>query len=124
MDKYITADEYKTAKGIDLHAELQDDDDRSHKVERFIKDTTDWCVDYLVAEYGAYELLEFDALSETRQTYFKKGVMEQIQYILNNGLIEQNSGFNEQTGQIAKLDSLALGKTAYRLFHLGGFANI
>ena len=56
MQKYITKEEYRDAKGVDLDAELHSADDESNKTRRFIKNVTDWCVDFLVSNFRAHEL--------------------------------------------------------------------
>ena len=45
MEKYITKEEYLQAKGINLEIELEDDDNKSNKVKRFIHEVTDWCLE-------------------------------------------------------------------------------
>ena len=55
---YVSADEYLQAKGVNLEIELQDDDNQSNKVNRFIKDLTDYIRNELVREYGDNDLNE------------------------------------------------------------------
>ena len=128
MNKYITLDEYKIAKGVDLSLELKDDDNASNKVNRFIKDITDWCCNYLITTYAVNELNEdlhdFNKLSEFRQKRFRKGVIEQIEYVLSEGLVDLQTGINETTGQILDYSHIVLGHSAYREFFLGAFCNI
>ena len=104
MNKYITNDEYLQAKGISLEIELQDDDNHSNKVTRFVREVTDWLVDYLVRNYCDNDINEnvnpnwWENLPEWRQKRFRQGVIEQIEYILNNGLISLDSGINKNLG--------------------------
>lgn len=127
--KYITADDYKEAKGIDLAIELQDDDNASNKVNRFIKDITNWCCRYLAQKYAVNELnpnLEdkWSTLPTFRRNQFKLGVIEQIEYVLNNGLISVDSGISKETGQILDYSRIVLGQNAWNCFWLGAFCNI
>lgn len=126
MDKYINRDDYLYAKGIDLSLELHNDDNKSNKVERFIKQITDWCIEYLVINFNdnACLLGNFNNLSETRQTWFRKGVIEQIDYILRNGLLNIDSGYNSESNIIVDLSKLYLAPNAIQKFKMGGFANI
>ena len=125
MEKYITRDDYLIAKGVDLELELQDDDNPSRKVERLIEEITDWCVEHLTKNYqGGIDLLDFDKLSEIRQKYFRKGVIEQIEYVLRNGFTNKDSGYNSETGVIVDLSKIALSPNAKQKFWMGGFANI
>lgn len=128
MNKYITADEYKQSKGIDLSIELQDDDNPSNKIKRFIKDITDWCCNYLITTYAVNELNEdlhpFSELAEFRQKRFRQGVIDQIEYVLSEGLVDLQTGINETTGQVLDYSHIVLGHSAFRQFQLGAFCNI
>lgn len=125
MNKYITKKEYLEAKGIDLELEIQNDDNHSNKVNRLIHEVTDWCVEYLVMHYDCNELLgAFDNLADFRKNYFKQGVIEQIEYILNNGLLMQDSGLNRELGSIIDISRIELSRSAYKKFFMGAFCNI
>lgn len=125
---YITRDEYLEEKGIDLCTELQDDDNKSNKVFRFVKDITNFVLDYLTMEYKCNELNrlthKFSDLDESRRKRFHFGMLEQIEYVLNNGLLHQNSGFNPETGAITDFSGIQIGSSALRQFKLGGFCNM
>lgn len=122
--EYITADKYLIAKGINLSIELQDNDNKSHKVDRFIKEVTDWCYDYLISRYLPEDLIDFDNLSEARKERFQKGVIEQIEYILNNGWINKDSGVQSAIGVILDYSKIVLSPNAKQNFFLAGFCNI
>lgn len=132
MKKYITKEEYRDWKGVDLDVELHDLDDASNKAPRFIKQITDWCVEYLQTKYRAFELDKWpdegdptDAiLTEKRQRLFRQGVADQIEYVLSNGNIAQNAGLNIDTGLITDLSRIELSRSARNKFHLAGFCNI
>lgn len=125
MNKYITKEDYLFEKGVDLELELQDDDNHSNKIQRFIREVTNWCVEYLVTNYDCNELLGlFSNLPEWRQKWFRDGVMEQIEYVLNEGWLNKDSGLNRDLGTIVKLEQVQLSRTAYQKFKLGAFCNI
>lgn len=125
MEKYITKEDYLEEKGINLEIELQDDDNHSNKVHRFIREVTNWCRDYLVVHYCANELLQaFSMLPEWRQERFRAGCMAQMEYVLNEGYISKNSGINAELGTITNLTGVELSREAYQEFFLGGFCNI
>lgn len=125
---YVDADEYLAAKGINLHIELQDNDNQSNKVNRFIKDLTEFVRNELVKEYGDNDLnenvTEFSSLPEWRRKRFHKGMIEQIEYELNNGLIHQDSGINRETGQILDYSNVVISRSAKAQFWLGAFCNV
>lgn len=125
---YVSRDEYLAAKGIDLAIELQDDDNKSNKVERFIKDLTNFIMNELVKRYADNSLnrnvTDFSTLAEFRRKRFHEGMIEEIEYVLNNGLLHQDSGVNQETGQILDYSNVIISESAYNAFWLGGFCNI
>lgn len=127
--KYIDRDDYLEEKGIDLSIELQDDDNNSNKVERFIKEVTDWCCVKLAFDYCCNELNpnlpnQYNSFKDFRKRAFRMGVIEQIQYILDNGLISKNSGINSVSGYVIDYSKLELGSDALKWFRSGAFCNI
>lgn len=132
MEKYITKQEYRQWKGVDLDVELRDLDDPSNKARRFIRQITDWCVDLLRDDYRAYELDAWpdegdptdSILTEKRQRLFREGVADEIEYILGNGDLRQHAGLNIDTGLITDVSKIELSRSARRKFHLAGFCNI
>lgn len=124
---YVSKDEYLLEKGVNLDIELQADDNASNKVNRFIKDLTHFVMDYLLMEYGCNEMnrltYDFAELEEHRRKRFHFGMLEQIEYVLNNGLIQLNSGINMETGSIMDFSNVQIGSSALRQFRLGGFCN-
>lgn len=125
---YITRDEYLKAKGVDLSEELKDNDNKSNKVDTFIKDITDFVMGRLVRDYACNDLnvnvMDFATLKEFRRIRFHEGMIEQIEYILNNGLLHQDSGVLSETGQILDYSSIVISKSALNKFWLGAFCNI
>lgn len=122
--EYIKSSDYLKAKGINLAIELQDNDNKSDKVDRFIREITDWCYDYLLERYMPTDLIDYDNLSEERKNRFQKGVIEQIEYVLNNGWLNKDSGVQTQLGIILDYSKIVLSPNARRHFFLAGFCNI
>ena len=125
---YVTREEYLKFKGIDLQKELQDNDNKSNKVDTFIKDLTNFVMGRLVRDYACNDLnvnvMDFAALKEFRRIRFHEGMIEQIEYILNNGLLHQDSGVISETGQILDYSNIVISKSALNKFWLGAFCNI
>ena len=125
---YISKDEYLTAKGVNLAIEIQDDDNKSNKVYRFIEDMTNFVLNYLFLEYACNELNlminNFADLKEFRRKRFHRGMIEQIDYVLNNGLIHLDSGIDKNTGAILDFSKVVIGPSAMQEFKLGAFCNI
>ena len=125
---YITKEEYLKFKGVDLSTELQNNDNHSNKVNRFIQDITNYVMDWLVKNYACNELNReihnFSDLKEFRRKRFHYGMLEQIEYVLNNGLLHQDSGVNTETGQIMDFSKVVISPSALNQFRLGAFCNI
>lgn len=124
MNKYITEEEYLKYKGVNLTLELADDDNASHKVERFIHEITNWCEKFIVLEYAENDIMNFQGLKEFRQMRFRQGVMEQIEYVLNNGWVNKASGLNKELGIIIDYSKIKIAPTALEEFRMGAFCNI
>jgi hypothetical protein len=120
----ITNEEVLKSLGIDLAIELQDDDDPSAKVDRFLTSVVEWCIEYLFIEYGENDVHSIDTLAEFRQSYFKKGVIKQIEYILRNGKTTIDNGFIRETGLVIDLSNIQLAPDAFKMFRAGAFCNI
>jgi len=125
---YVSQEEYLQAKGVDLAEELQNNDRHPNKVERFVKDLTNFVMDRLLAEYKCNELNrlthDFSELKEWRRKRFHYGMIEEIEYVLNNGLLHQDSGVNVETGQILDFSNVVLSQSAKDQFFLGAFMSI
>ena len=125
---YVSRDEYLEAKGVDLQEEIQDNDNKSNKVATFVKDLTNFIMGELVKRYICNDLntnvSEFSSLVEFRRKRFHKGMIEQIEYVLNNGLLHQDSGVNQETGIILDYSNIIISDSAFNEFWLGGFCNI
>lgn len=100
MATYVTKDDYLKFAGIDLDLELKKTnyDNPTGAVDIFITRIEDWCKDYLYSKY-------FTNDDNFEATYFKKGVLHQIEYTLKNG-----------EGDI-------LAPKAFQQFQLGGMCN-
>lgn len=125
---YVTRDEFLKVKGIDLTIELQDNDNKSNKVERFIADITNWVRKELVLKYLDNDLnsnvTEFSSLAEWRRKRFHAGMIEEIQYLLDNGLLQQDSGIIKETGMIMDYSQILISNPALNEFRMGAFCNI
>lgn len=125
-DNIVTNADYMESTGIDLNQELTAvivNDVGDDPADRFIYGVEEWCKSYLQDRYT------FDGtINDGNQTErFKKGVIYQIQYIIRNGNISNDSGFISATGTIiprSVLEEIGMAPNALREFRLGGMANI
>ena len=121
----VTKDDYLNFAGIDLDLELTpriDNDLQDAPASRFIWGIEEWCKDYLMLNYSWNGKFSTDH----QINCFKKGIMYQIQWILRNGNISNDSGYNMSNGTIvprSELDRIGISPNAFGSFRLGGMAN-
>lgn len=122
----VTVEDYLQATGIDLNTELQSlsvNDLGDNPAPRFIYGIEQWCLEKLTTP--PYEW-DGEFANDKQKEYFKKGVIYQIQYVLLNGSIDTNSGYNQNSGTIIPLETLekiALAPNAKRCFRKYGLMN-
>lgn len=125
-DTLVTNDDYLRFAGIDLNSELESlivNDTSDSPAPRFIWGVEEWCKDHLMLNYSWNGVF----LTNHQIEFFKKGVMFQIQYILRNGNISNDSGYNMSTGAVVPrevLDKIGISSNAFMCFRRGGMANI
>lgn len=126
-DTLVTVEDYLQATGIDLNVELQSmsiNDLGDNPAPRFIHGIEQWCIEKLTTP--PYEW-DGEFATELQKESFKKGVIYQIQYVLLNGSIDANSGYNQSTNTIIPLEQLekiSLAPNAKRVFRKYGLMNL
>lgn len=122
----VTEQDYLFATGVDLNAELKaiiTNDVGDNPAPRFIFGIEEYIIDYFTTIY------DWDGSIETdhQRNQLKKAVISQIQYVLRNGSIMNDSGYNSQTGQIiprSTLEAIGVGSVPFLQMRKGGMANI
>ena len=136
----VTKEDYLQATGVDLYAELAAvtiNDVGDDPVPRFIYGVEEFLKDfYSSAPYSwdgnplepkRYDNNGVEIKETNRVKCFKKAVIYQIQYIIRNGSIINDSGYNTQTGQIVpreQLEKIGVAPLAHRAMRNGGMANL
>ena len=122
----VTNEDYLQFAGIDLNSELASiivNDVGDSPAPRFIWGIEDWCKDYLILNFD----WNGNFFTEHQIEFFKKGVLYQIQYVLREGNISNDSGYNKSTGVVVPrevLDKIGIGANSLASFRRGGMANI
>jgi len=106
MANYINADDFKTYFGIDLAVELKDDDNPSNKVEAFLLRVENRIVVYVNANYYRAIEKEFPRFTDYQKEHFKYGLLEQAYYVLRNGDISTDSGYDPEKGEVMNAERL------------------
>lgn len=121
MPTYVTKDDYRNFSGIDLGLELRDLDDTSNKVNIFINSIENWCETFLA--YHSTKELKLNELTADQTAHYKRGIMYQIQWVLRNGDVSSDSGYDPNQGpvvDVAYLRKISLAPNAMMEFNLAG----
>lgn len=124
---YVSNADYLEYSGQDLNAILTASviNNEDNPAPRFIRGIEEWCLEYLSESYDdGWSEEEF---TEHQIKWFKKGIIYQIDYVLQNGSISNDSGYNQESGAIVPrkiLDSISMAPNALRCFRLAGLANL
>ena len=113
--RYITADEFLQYTGFNLREELNDTSNGSDKVNAFLKRTEDRMEAFLNAKFFKNVSDLYPEFSEFQKIHYKLALLEQAYYVFKNGDISSDSGYNQETLEIAnqrKLRALAVAPNA------------
>ena len=121
--RYITADEFLQYTGINLREELNDTSNGSDKVNAFLKRTEDRMEAFLNAKFFKNVSDLYPEFSEFQKKHYKLALLEQAYYVFKNGDISSDSGYNQETLEIAnqrKLRALTVAPNAINHLRLTG----
>lgn len=104
--RYVTKDEFKEYSGIDLDTQLKDDDNPSNKAEAFLNRIEVRMEAFLNAEFFRNVDVEFKKFTDFQKQHYKYALMEQAIYILRNGDISTDSGYDPEKGVITSAKNL------------------
>lgn len=123
----VKPEDFTEYTGLNLYNELvsrvNNDVDMDNEIsfaERFIYSIENWCLDYLQSYY------DFDGVvKDSVIPRFKRGVIQQMEYVLENGSIDNISGLKDFNVILRTvLDEISLSSNAFRSFRLAGMANV
>ena len=124
MNNLNTKDDYLLMFGKDLDIELQNiPADVSNKAELIIANVEDFCKKYLMYNFDWYG----NFYNDFQMKQFKTGCLIQLEYVLHNSDLFNDSGVDVDNGVIISEDVLRkveMSKRALREFYLGGMANL
>lgn len=99
--KYITADDFKMYFGIDLESELKSDDNPSNTANAFLYRIETRLSAYINATFYRNVDLEYGEFTDYQKEHYKLALLEQAYYVLRNGDISSDSGYDPEHGVIA-----------------------
>ena len=101
--RYITKDEFRDYTGRNLDEELAG----REAPETLIHRVTDRLETWLNSKYYQNIALKYPEFTDYQKEHYKKALIEQVLYILENGDISVDSGYNPDVGIIANTDTLS-----------------
>lgn len=96
--KYITPDDFKMYFGIDLEAEMKDDDNPSNKALAFLMRIENRLHSYLDATFYRNVDKEYPEFTDYQKEHYKLALLEQAYYVLTQGDISVDSGYDVTEG--------------------------
>lgn len=106
QSKYITADEFKEYTGIDLYANLKDDDNPSNKVNALLFRTEARIEAFVNANFYRDVDEEYKDFTDYQKKHYKMALMEQVLYVIKNGDLSVDSGYDADEGVKISQDAM------------------
>lgn len=97
--KYINEDDFKAYFGIDLEAELKVNDNPSDEVDSFLHRIEVRIATYLDANFYKNVDREYPNLTDYQKEHYKFALLEQAYYVLTQGDLSVDSGYDVNEGQ-------------------------
>lgn len=121
--RYITEDDFKAYWGLDLSARLKSDDNPSNTVNAFLYRIEKRMETFLDASFYRKVDYEFPEFSDYQKEHYKLALLEQAMYVLRNGDISSDSGYDPEQGIKAErsaLDNITISSAAKKELQLCG----
>ena len=127
METITTKEDYLYETGIDLDVELTtlvNNDLGDNPSSRFIYGIEKWLINrFSTPPYD----WSGEFANERQKELFKNAVISQIQYVLQNGSIDNDSGFNQAASILLSretLNKIAVGQNTMMYLRKAGMANL
>lgn len=124
--KYITQDDFKQYWGIDLSSSLKEDDNPSNTADAFLFRIETRIETYIDANFYKIIEKEYPNFTNYQKKHYKLALLEQAMYVLRNGDISTDSGYDPEEGIKANrenLKELAISQNAKEHLILCGLWN-
>ena len=127
VNSVVTPDDYKNFTGKDLFACLKVSDNESNYPYIFLGRVQDFLIHWC-SENG-FKILSLEKLSPTQMIAFKKAVLNQAEYVINNGYagLGLESGFDQERNNVlpAKdIKRIEVPSAVITLLHESGMFNL
>lgn len=102
--QYITADQFYDLFGIDLSLELKNNDNTGNKVNSFLFRVESVVLGFM--QVDMYKKIDFNDLSAYQLGLMRLAMLEQAQYMLRNGDVTTDSGYDPTNGVVVNREVL------------------
>lgn len=96
--KYITADDFKEYFGMDLANMLKTDDNPSNTVDAFLYRLEVRLEAFINSNFYRNVEFEYPKFTDYQKEHYKLALLEQAMYIIRNGDISTDSGYDMEEG--------------------------
>jgi len=104
--KYITQEDFLAYAGINLSSDLKDSDNESDKVDAFLYRIEKRLETFLDAQFHQNLNSLYPEFSDYQKEHYKFALLEQALYVYKNGDISVDSGYDQEQGNVADLETL------------------
>lgn len=110
--KYITLNDFKQYFGIDLTNELKTDDNPSNTANAFLHRVETRLASFINANFYRNVDMEYPKFTDYQKEHYKLALLEQAYYVLTQGDISSDSGYDVDSGPKATRTQLHAIKIA------------
>lgn len=124
--QYINIEFFKEYAGIDLRSKLQEDANESNKSESFLWRVEERMLSFMEANFHKNINRLWSSMSDYQKTHYKYALCEQALYVLENGDLSVDSGYDIEKGEIIdshKKKNIIIGENARNELILCGLWN-
>ena len=121
--KYITEEDYKQMFGLDLSANMKATDNPSDMVNAFLYRIETQVATAIDSKFCRQVDREYPTFSNYQKEHYKLALLYQVDYVLRNGDISNDSGYDTEAGKVADrnyLTSISLSNNTIEHLRLCG----
>lgn len=122
--RFLKPDDYYNYTGKNLYKELQTNDNESNKVDLFIMYVEDVLLDYI--EANSFRDFKWEAITSFQKEKLQRALIYQIDYIIRNGDLFTDSGYDVDKGFIAdynKIQAISICQPTINILVNSGLLN-
>lgn len=122
--RFVSSDDFRNYWGVDLNAELRDNDNVSNKANIFLMIVEDRVMSWIDA--NTFRNVPWEKLSAFQLEEFQKAILTQAMYMFRNSDISLDSGYDPEKGIIASkedLDKITISQSVINFLKTAGLCN-